>query len=795
MTSTLNNYQSSIVLNETLAINGEFPSQDGGLIGMSLAMFHTYAFNFGMTGAPVANGQIINIAQNTALFSLIGFTYGGNGQTTFALPNLAANVAIGDGQGPGLGPVDLGQQLGAATTTLTPAQLPSSLGGLSSTTDEGEPALGVNYLIRVEGIFPSNGGGGSSLGYIGSVVESASNLIPGGYMQCNGQLLDIATNDALFALIGTTYGGDGQTTFALPDLRGRTVVGTGGSHQLGDLFGQSGVTITDANLPANMGGAGVPIDNTEPSIALNYVIALQGIFPNQGAGADPYTPMLGEILTFASNNIPAGFALCQGQLLLISQNQALFSLLGTTYGGNGTTTFALPDLRDNAVAGMGPSAIIGTQLGSDTITLTSADFPDLVYSGTNAAGIHYGGDSNDTINGLGGADIIFGNAGNDTLIGGADADSMIGGIGNDGYYVDDTNDVVSEFSGLLGGIDTIFSSVSFTIAASVERLQLTGTANIDAQGLDAKADTLIGNSGGNILDGKGGNDTMRGGLGNDTYIVDSAGDVVDETTGGGGTSDTIRSSVSYTIAANVEFLQLTGSANINATGLDGKADTLIGNSGDNILDGRGGADTMRGGLGNDTYFVGSTGDIVDEVTGGGGAIDIINASVSYTITNGVERLQLTGTANINATGLDAQADTLIGNSGNNIIDGKGGGDLLRGGLGNDTLTGGTGNDLFRFDTALNAATNMDTITDFNVVNDTIQLENAIFTLLATTGTLADNLFKNLSLGAQDADDLILYDAATGALFYDTNGLTAGGQIQFAMLTGNPAITNADFVVM
>ena len=173
---------------------------------------------------------------------------------------------------------------------------------------------------------------------------------------------------------------------------------------------------------------------------------------------------------------------------------------------------------------------------------------------------------------------------------------------------------------------------------------------------------------------------------------------------------------------------------------------------------------MRGGLGNDTYFVGVAGDIVDEVTGGGGALDIINSSVSYTITNGVEQLQLIGTANINATGLDGKADTLIGNSGNNSIDGKGGGDLLRGGLGNDTLTGGTGNDIFRFDTALNAATNMDVITDFNVVNDTIQLENQIFTLLATTGTLAADLFKNLSLGAQDADDCILYDDTTGAIF-------------------------------
>ena len=96
---------------------------------------------------------------------------------------------------------------------------------------------------------------------------------------------------------------------------------------------------------------------------------------------------------------------------------------------------------------------------------------------------------------------------------------------------------------------------------------------------------------------------------------------------------------------------------------------------------------------------------------------------------------------------------------------------------------------------LNAATNHDTISDFNVAADTIRLENAIFTLLATTGTLAANLFKNLSVSAQDADDRIIYNQTTGDLLYDTNGLVAGGQTLFADVSNGLVLTNLDFAVI
>ena len=88
-------------------------------------------------------------------------------------------------------------------------------------------------------------------------------------------------------------------------------------------------------------------------LGLNYIIALQGIFPSPDGSASYSEPILAEIRLFAGNFAPRGFAFCQGQLLPINQNQALFALLGTTYGGNGSTNFALPDLRAAVPVGFG----------------------------------------------------------------------------------------------------------------------------------------------------------------------------------------------------------------------------------------------------------------------------------------------------------------------------------------------------------------------------------------------------------------------------------------------------------
>ena len=122
-----------------------------------------------------------------------------------------------------------------------------------------------------------------------------------------------------------------------------------------------------------------------------------------------------------------------------------------------------------------------------------------------------------------------------------------------------------------------------------------------------------------------------------------------------------------------------------------------------------------------------------------------------------------------------------------------GNDTLNGGAGLDTLTGGAGNDYFVFNTALNASTNWDKVTDFNAAQDTMGLENAIFSRLGT-GTLNAANF-HVGGSAADADDYIIYDKTTGALSYDSDGSGAGSAIHFATLTTRPTLTNADFIII
>jgi Ca2+-binding RTX toxin-like protein len=415
------------------------------------------------------------------------------------------------------------------------------------------------------------------------------------------------------------------------------------------------------------------------------------------------------------------------------------------------------------------------------------------YQGSNFGDTIKGFNGNDRINGGGGIDFLFGGIGNDVLDGESGNDQLDGGDGNDTYYVDSATDIVIEAPG--GGTDYIYATVSYAIAANVERLYLLGTSALNATGRNAQNDILVGNSGNNILDGLSGYDLMRGGTGNDTYYVDHASDTTDEVNSGGGTSDYVYASVSFTAAAGIERLYLSGSSNINATGSNGQADILVGNGGNNILDGKSGNDLMRGGLGNDTYYVDSVSDTTDEVNGGGGSGDYVYASVNFTAAVGIERLFLTGATAINGTGRDGQNDIIFGNSAGNTLTGLTGNDVLIGGLGNDTLTGGAGLDIFRFDSALNAASNTDFISDFAAADDTIQLDNAIMAALGSPGALSANMFKDMSLDVLDADDRIYYNPFFSSLYYDADGVGGVAAVRFAVLLGSPTITAADFFVI
>jgi Ca2+-binding RTX toxin-like protein len=332
----------------------------------------------------------------------------------------------------------------------------------------------------------------------------------------------------------------------------------------------------------------------------------------------------------------------------------------TLAGGAGDDAYVVEDANDLVVENAGE--------GSDTVRASidqtlAANVESLVLTGIAVRGI---GNALDNT--------LTGNAAGNLLDGGAGGDRMVGGAGDDTYMVDNAADVVVEQPG--EGTDTVIASVSYGLSANVENLTLTGNA-VQGTGNEL-GNILIGNGEANVLDGGVGVDQMAAGVGDDTYIVDDAGDTVTEHAGEG--KDTVATSVSYTLSANVENLVLVGSADLAGKGNE-LANALQGNAGANLLDGGSGADTMVGGAGDDTYVVDDIGDTVVEQPDEGK--DTVRASVTYTLADNVEDLTLTGTADVAGYG-NTLDNLLTGNSGANFLDGGAGWDLMQGGASDDT---------------------------------------------------------------------------------------------------------------
>jgi Ca2+-binding RTX toxin-like protein len=316
-------------------------------------------------------------------------------------------------------------------------------------------------------------------------------------------------------------------------------------------------------------------------------------------------------------------------------------------------------------------------------------------------------------------DVIAGLDGNDLIDdGGSGADELIGGRGNDAYFVRDSRGSVVEYAG--EGYDVVNTTLTaYALSANVERLIYVGGGNFTGIGNDidnvidggaaddslaggAGSDMLRGGGGDDLLDGGAGLDTMIGGSGNDRYYVDSTSDSIIENANEGFDRAIVAAGVSlFTLPANVEALFCLGSSAFSGYGNDLDND-LFGGSGDDLLfgglgrdslaggagndrlyGGSGLANTLIGGIGDDSYVVEAAGDSVVEQAGEG-TDRVLTALASYALAANVENLFYTGSGSFTATD----------NGLNNVIVGGSGADLFHFGAGSDQIFGGDGDDVY-----------------------------------------------------------------------------------------------------
>jgi len=337
-------------------------------------------------------------------------------------------------------------------------------------------------------------------------------------------------------------------------------------------------------------------------------------------------------LTINATDLPIYGTPNADEISALPKGSTIYGLAGDDilYGDIGKDKLYGGDGEDNIYGWYGNDLIDG---GNGRDILTGDWGNDTIHGGAGLDNLYggegddilYGEEDHDYLEGNQGNDILYGGAGCDELLGGEGADTMIGGAGHDLYVVDNIGDTVIELAG--EGCDTVNSSINYILGDNLEQMLLTGTEAINGTGneLDnymtgnsasnilssgAGQDIIYGKGGDDIIDGGADNDSMYGGAGNDTYFVDNINDVVQESSGQG--TDTVNSSVSYTLTSNVENLTLIGTDAINGTG-NSLANTLIGNASNNILDakagndilnGGAGTDTLKGGTGNDTYILG-----------------------------------------------------------------------------------------------------------------------------------------------------------------------------------------------
>jgi trimeric autotransporter adhesin len=385
----------------------------------------------------------------------------------------------------------------------------------------------------------------------------------------------------------------------------------------------------------------------------------------------------------------------------------------------------------------------------------------LIFTGT-AALQGTANSGSDSLTANTGADtLVAAGAGNDTLVSGTTGtDSLVGGTGSDTFVINNTADKVTDTSTSAANI--LVSSVTYTLPTDVNTLILSGTAALVGTG-NAHTDSITAGAGIDTLVAGSAVATLIGGSGNDTFVINSASDVITDTSTT--TSNTISSTVSYTLPTHVNALIFTGTAALEATGNTGNdsltantgADTLVAGSGtDTLVSGATGTDSLVGGTGNDLFFVNTTADKVTDATSS--TSNTISSIVTYTLPTNVNALVFTGTAALMGTA-NSGSDSLTANTGSDTLVGAGAGNdtLVSGATGTDSLVGGTGNDTFLVNNTADIVTDTSSSASNTIVssvNYTLPTDVQYLTLTsasALTGT--GNSLLDLIVGNTGNDTL------------------------------------------
>jgi Ca2+-binding RTX toxin-like protein len=486
-----------------------------------------------------------------------------------------------------------------------------------------------------------------------------------------------------------------------------------------------------------------------------------------------------DVISGSSNTITVG----TGGGLTLTGSNTVARASGATLTSN-TITFDSHSLAGTFTSGVASggltytlsAAVLTVTDGSHTLTdnnFTNSQFGITV----NAANIVTGGSGNATL-----SDAGAGN-GNYTLIGNSTS-------GGDEFIVNNTGDSVTESNG--GSAALVVSSVNWTLGSHIDRLTLTGTANLVG----------TGNTDNDILTSNTGIDTLVGNssTGADTFVVNNTGDSLTETNSG--TAALVDSSVSWTLGTHLEKLTLTGSSNITGTG-NSSANVVTGNTGNDVLVAGSGAATLIGNstAGADTFVVNSTADSVTESNSGTAAL--VKSSISYTLGTHLENLTLTGSGNLSGAG-NSVTDVITGNTGNDVLSAGTGAATL---IGNSTV----GADTFVVNNTTDSVTENNSGTAATVdssVNWTLgtHLEALILTGSAalvgrgntstdvlTSNTGADTLVGNSSSGNDTflvnntADHITETNSGTAGTVESSVNWTLGTNLEELTLTGSSSL--------